>query len=201
MRTALITRQKQNTRLTWIQLAGDSASVDNGHSTWVLQPAVDAPVPLVALSGGDLDGAHLESDLYFPERIKQLFSNLHVGYPVRGALMILPDKAEAGYDDRTLTIMEGTSAGGNNVKLYFDPMSGLLVRMVRYTKLPVGNITTELDYADYREVSGIKIPFRVTKTWVDGRSVTEYKSIQVNTPVDASKFAKPAAPSASTASN
>jgi hypothetical protein len=180
---------------------GDSAWVDDGRSTWVLQPAVDAPVPLLSLSGGDLDGAHLESDLYFPARIKQLFSNLRVGYPVSGALSILPDKTGAGYDDRTLTIMEGTSAGGNNVKLYFDPMSGLLVRMVRYTKLPVGNITTEMDYADYRDVSGIKIPFRVTKTWVDGRSVTEYESLQVNVPVDASKFAKPTAPSASAAAS
>jgi hypothetical protein len=66
--------------------------------------------------------------------------------------------------------------------------------MVRYTNLPVGFIPTEIDYADYRDVSGIKVPFRVTKTWVDGRSVTELNSIQLNVPIDAAKFAKPLPP-------
>lgn len=70
----------------------------------------------------------------------------------------------------------------------------LLVRMVRYTNLPVGFIPTEIDYADYRDVSGVKIPFRVTKTWVDGRSVTELSSIQLNVPIDAAKFARPVPP-------
>ena len=90
--------------------------------------------------------------------------------------------------------MEGKTAAGNNVKLYFDKKSGLLVRMVRYTNLPIGFITTEIDYSDYRVVSGIKVPFRITKTWVDGRSVTVLNSIQLNVPVDAAKFLKPAAP-------
>jgi hypothetical protein len=80
------------------------------------------------------------------------------------------------------------------VRLYFDSKTGLLVRMVRYTNLPIGFITTEMDYADYRDVSGIKIPFRITKTWVDGRSVTLLNSVQINAPVDASKFVKPAPP-------
>jgi outer membrane lipoprotein-sorting protein len=51
-----------------------------------------------------------------------------------------------------------------------------------------------MDYADYRDVSGIKIPFRITKTWVDGRSVIELSSVQVNAAIDAAKFSKPAAP-------
>jgi outer membrane lipoprotein-sorting protein len=32
-------------------------------------------------------------------------------------------------------------------------------------------------------------------TWTDGRSTTELSSIQPNAPIDASKFAKPAAAS------
>jgi photosynthetic reaction center cytochrome c subunit len=173
---------------------GDSTWVDDGRSAWVVQPAVDAPVPLLALSGGDLDGAHLEAQLYFPARIKQLVTNLRVGFPISGTLSILPDRTGSGIDDRELTIMQGATAAGNKVKLYFDPKSGLLVRMVRYTNLPVGFITTEIDFADYRDVSGIKIPFRVTKTWVDGRSVTLLSSIQLNAPINAAQFAKPAPP-------
>jgi len=175
--------------------SGDSTWVDDGRSAWVAQsdPNV-SPVPLMALTAGDLDGAHLESELYFPARIKQLLKNLRVGFPVTGVTSILADDLGVGVDDRELTVVQGTTAAGNNVKLYFDPKSGLLVRMVRYTSLPVGFIPTEIDYADYRDVSGIKVPFRVTKTWVDGRSVTELSSIQLNVPIDAAKFAKPILP-------
>jgi photosynthetic reaction center cytochrome c subunit len=174
--------------------SGDSTWVDDGRSAWVAQPDLDTPVPLLALTSGDLDGAHLESELYFPARIKQLLTKLRVGFPIAGVTSILADSVGVGVDDRELMVLQGTTAAGNNVKLYFDPKSGLLVRMVRYTNLPVGFIPTEIDYADYRDVSGIMVPFRVTKTWVDGRSVTELSSIQLNASIDAAKFAKPAPP-------
>jgi hypothetical protein len=172
---------------------GDSTLVDDGLSTWVTQSERDAPLRLLALAAGDLDGAHLESELYFPVRIKQLLTKLHVGFPVTGAPSLLPDKVLGlGTDDRELTVVQGTTLAGNNVKLYFERESGLLVRMVRYTNLPVGFAPTEIDYSDYRNVSGIKLPFRMTKTWVNGRAVTELSSIQVNVPIDAAKFARPA---------
>jgi photosynthetic reaction center cytochrome c subunit len=175
-------------------VGGDSSWVYDGRSAWVAQPDTDTPVPVLALTAGDLDGAKVEAELAFPGRIKQLLTKLRTGFPVTGVTSILAESVGVGVDDRELTVVQGTTAAGTNVKLYFDPTSGLLVRMVRYTNLPVGLIATEIDYADYREVSGIKMPFRVTKTWVDGRSVTELRSIQANAQIDAAKFAKPAPP-------
>ena len=75
------------------------------------------------------------------------------------------------------------------------------MRMVRYTNLPLGLIPTEIDYADYRDVSGIKMPFRVTKTWVDGRAIIELSSIQPNVQIDAAKFTRPAPPAAPKTAN
>jgi hypothetical protein len=173
---------------------GDRIWVDDGKSAWIAQPELEVPVAVAALAGGDLEGLHLESQLYFPAHIKQLLTNLRVGLPVSGTMSILADKVGTGVDDRDLTVMQGNTAGGNKVRLYFDSQSGLLVRMVRYTNLPFGFITTEMDYADYRDVSGFKIPFRITKTWVDGRSVTELSSVQVNVPVEAARFSRPAPP-------
>ena len=161
--------------------SGDSSWIDDGRSVWVAQPDTDAPVPVLALTAGDLDGAHVEAALFFPGRVKQLLTKWRVGIPLTE-------------DDQVFTEVQGTTAGGNNVKLYFDPSSGLLMRMVRYTTLPVGLIPTQIDYADYRDVSGIKIPFRVTKTWVDGRSITEFSEVRPNTQIDAAKFLKPATP-------
>jgi hypothetical protein len=67
------------------------------------------------------------------------------------------------------------------------------VRQVRYTNSPVGLNPTQTDYEDYRDVSGVKMPFRLMTTWTDGRATTELSQIQANTPVDAAKFGKPAA--------
>jgi outer membrane lipoprotein-sorting protein len=53
---------------------------------------------------------------------------------------------------------------------------------------------TQVDYEDYREVNGVKVPFKWTVTWTDGRSVIELSSLQPNVPVDAEKFSKPAPP-------
>jgi hypothetical protein len=173
---------------------GDSTCVDDGRFAWVAQSQRDAPVPLLALAGGDLDGSHLEADLYFPMHIRQLFANLKVGIPISGVTSILPERLGVGVDHRELLVMQGTTPAGNNVKLYFDENSGLLVRISRYTKLPVGWAPTEIDFTDYRDVSGIKIPFRITKTWVDGRSVIELTSIELNVPIPTSKFTRPDPP-------
>jgi hypothetical protein len=173
---------------------GDIAWVDDGRNAWVAQSILESPVPVVSLTAGDLDGAHLETQLYFPARIKQLVTGLRVGFPIKGTLSMLPNADGSGIDNRQLTVMQGVTVAGNKVRLYFDSQTGLLARVVRYTNLPLGFITTEMDYADYRDVSGLKIPFRITRTWVDGRSVTLLKSVQINAPVDASKFAKPAPP-------
>lgn len=98
-------------------------------------------------------------------------------------------------DNRPVQVVQGTSAGRLPVKLYFDKESGLLVRVVRYLDSPVGLNPTQIDYADYREVSGVKMPFRWTVTWLDGRATTELSDVQPNVPIDAAKFAKPTGPS------
>jgi len=75
--------------------------------------------------------------------------------------------------------------------LYFDTQSGLLTRLLRYSDSPVGRIPTQIDYADYRAVSGVKMPFRWTMTWLDGRSTIELSEIQPNVAMDAARFARP----------
>ena len=48
-----------------------------------------------------------------------------------------------------------------STNLYFD-QSGLLVRLVRWTVTPVGLVPTQIDYKDYRDVAGVKMPFQWT---------------------------------------
>jgi len=95
-------------------------------------------------------------------------------------------------NDRETNLVQGTTTNGGTATLCFDVESGLLVRLVRFSNSPVGRVVTRVDYSDYREVSGVKIPFKWTVTWLDGRSTYELTSVEPNVAIDASHFAKPA---------
>ena len=66
---------------------------------------------------------------------------------------------------------------------------------VGFGKSPVGRVPTQFDYGDYRDVGGIKFPFKITFSWLDGRDAYQLTSVKVNVPIDASKFNRPAAAS------
>jgi photosynthetic reaction center cytochrome c subunit len=160
---------------------GDSTATYDGRSGWTAAPPTDRPVPLLALSGGDLDAAKLDADLTFPARIKQALTEWRVGPPDT-------------IDGHAVQVVQGRNAARLPVRLFFDKDSGLLVRLIRYTDSPVGLGPTQIDYADYRDVAGVKMPFRWTTTWLDGRTTIELTDVQPNVPVDAAKFARPPAP-------
>ena len=158
---------------------GDNATTFDGREGWIA--AADRPVPYIQLTGGDLDGAKLDSDLSFPGRLKQGLSKWHADFP------------PTTIDDHAVQVVEGTAPGGTSVKLFFDKSTGLLVRQTRFIETVVGLIPLHIDYSDYRAVSGVKMPFKWTATWVDGQSTTELTDVQPNASVAAAKFAKPAA--------
>jgi hypothetical protein len=138
-------------------------------------------VPVLALAGGDLEAARLEAALSFPQQIKQMFSQWRVGLP-------------ATIDDRDVEVVQGSAPGRAPATFFFDRATGLLVRLVRYADSAVGRIPMQTDYADYRDVSGVKMPFRWTATWLDGRSTIALSEVQLNAAVDATRFDKPSAP-------
>ncbi len=159
-------------------LSGDSTTTFDGHDGWIAAPETEKPVPLLALTGQELDGVRLEIELWFPSRIKQSLTGWRVGAP-------------AVINDREVLVVQGTTANGGTATLCFDAETGLLARLIRFSESPVGRIVTQLDYADYREVSGIKVPFRWTVSWLDGRSTFELSEVRANVPLDAAKFARP----------
>ncbi len=160
---------------------GDTTTAYDGRAAWIAAPDTESPVPLLGLTGLELDAVKLDADLSFPARVKSILSDWRVGFPTT-------------IDDRDVQVVQGTSAGRSPVKLYFDRESGLLVRLVRYTDSPVGRNPTQIDYADYREVAGVKMPFRWTVTWLDGRSTIQLNDVQPNIPIDAVRFTRPASP-------
>jgi photosynthetic reaction center cytochrome c subunit len=158
---------------------GDNTTTYDGHEAWVA--SADRPVPLIMLTGGELDGARVDASLSFPAMLKQDLSKWHAGFP------------PITVGDRAAQVVEGTAPGGTPVKLFFDKQSGLLLRQTRFINTVVGVIPLHVDYSDYRAVAGVKMPFKWQVTWVDGQSTTELSNVQPNVAVAAAKFVKPAA--------
>ena len=175
--------QAPNQRTTILKSQyGDATTTFDGRAGWQASPITLGPVPVVALTGGNLEGRALEAELAFPGQIKQMLSNWVVG-PV------------TAIGDREARIVQGKKASGTPIKLYFDEETGLLVRMVRYsTESPVGRVPTQIDFEDYREVSGIKVPFKWTSMWTNGRTVYQLKNVQINAAIPATRFSQPAPP-------
>ena len=155
---------------------GEEIRTYDGSAGWMVIP--HAVVHEYALGGSELDGARLDAQLSFPGQIREALTNLHVGPPT-------------SIEGRPVHMVQGTGPRGLIAKLYFDSESGLLARVVRYGGSPIGRVPTQIDYADYRDVNGIKMPFRWTFSWLTGRTVFQLKQLQPNAPIDQAAFQRP----------
>jgi photosynthetic reaction center cytochrome c subunit len=162
--------------------AGDRTTAYDGRNGWVAMPSDDKPIPLLPLIQGDLVGARLDAAISFPTSLKSTLTQWRVTMPIT-------------INDKDVEVVQGSADGGRTpVNLYFDSKTGLLVRQVRYTDTKVGLSATQVDYDDYREVAGVKMPFKWTTSWLDGQTVYTASQIQANVSIEAAKFAKPAPP-------
>ena len=153
---------------------GVSTRVFDGMRGWFAGP--DQPVALLTLTESNLDRARLEATIAFPAGLKQTFPRWRVG--------------RTAIDGNEVYIVQGMGAAQALANLYFD-QSGMLVRMVRWTRTPVGFIPTQVDYSDYRDVAGVKVPFdrKVTQTYMQAHVILT--DVQPNVAVEATRFARP----------
>jgi hypothetical protein len=146
----------------------------DGQSGWSLAPGR----PPREMHDADIAAGRMDADLRFPLHIQQIFPELRLEYPEKIA-------------DRDAYLLLAIREGQPPVKLYFDEQSGLLVRMNRYAETPLGRNPTQIDYADYREVDGVQIPFRVTTSQPGNTSIVQFDEVHQNIPIEPAKFAKP----------
>ena len=162
---------------TWIvhMQDGESYRVFDGTSGWWVGP--DAPAA-ETLTSGNLDRYRLEALIAFPARVKDAFTGWKVG--------------RTAIDGRPVQIVQGLNPPLLPVNLYFDTKSGLLVRLVRWNATPVGPVPTEINYDDYRDVAGVKMPFTWTVSQTYMQMTIKLSEIRPNITVDAARFANPA---------
>ena len=158
---------------------GDSTTAFDGQHGWLGFPGR----PVHMMSASENDAARLDADLHFAAHVKTLYSKFttEIGEKI---------------DGHDTYLVEGRAEGRPPLRLYLDKDSGLLLRLVRYAQSPLGLNPTEVDYADYREADGVKVPFRWTVARPGNRFTIQVEEMKQNVPVDDAKFAAPPPPPA-----
>jgi photosynthetic reaction center cytochrome c subunit len=157
---------------------GDSVTAFDGKQGWL-----SIPGRLHMMSAAENDAVRIDADLYFPVHLKSLYQKFTV------------DSGEKIEGHETYLVV-GESEGKPPLRLYFDKESGLLLRLIRYAETALGRNPTQIDYADYRDANGVKMPFRWTLARPGNRFTIQIEQVQQNIPVDDSKFVPPPPPPA-----
>jgi photosynthetic reaction center cytochrome c subunit len=155
---------------------GDSVTAFNGQQGWL-----SVPGRTHMMSAAENDGARIDADLYLPAHINTMYQKFRV----------MPGEKIDGHDTY---LVVGRSEGQPPLRLYLDQQTGLLLRMVRYSETLLGQMPTQVDYADYRAADGVKLPFRWTLARPGNRFTIQIDSVQQNVPIDEAKFTPPPPP-------
>jgi hypothetical protein len=126
------------------------------------------------------------ADLMLPLQLKEKYPNLASGRPAQ-----LPS-ATPGQPGTPVNILSGSAQKYVTETFYFDATSGLLLRRRVVTAAGLrGSLVEQFDYADYRVVNGVKMPFEIKRTNWNTLDTLKVSDIKANTNLDDAKFAKP----------
>jgi photosynthetic reaction center cytochrome c subunit len=156
---------------------GESSTAYDGHVGWLGAPGR----PAREMSAAETDNFRLDADLHFATDLKQIFHTFRV-------------HGQEKIGDHDVYSVYAFNEGKPPVQLYFDTQSGLLVRLVRYVDTPVGRNPAQIDYADYKDAGGVKVPYRWTIARPGGRFTIQVDELHQNVPVDDTKFVMPPPP-------
>ncbi len=120
------------------------------------------------------------------------FPTPFLNYKESGLAVALGNREKV--DTRDVYMVQLTPKVGPGVKAFFDAENFMLVRTILTINVPQlgGPIDQVVDFSDFRDVDGIKIPY-VTKSSNPVQSIVAIVTeVKQNTEIDDSSFAKPA---------
>jgi photosynthetic reaction center cytochrome c subunit len=157
---------------------GTGGSVFNGQAGWSIFPGR----PLRPMTPADVDANRMDADLHFALDLNKIFGQLKT-------------EKETQIGGQDAVMITGQRQGLPPVEMYFDKQSGVLVRTVRYGQSPLGLNPTQVDYSDYRDVAGVKLPFHWISATPTGRTSVQLESAQANVAIPETTFERPASES------
>ena len=146
----------------------------DGCTAW----SIGETIGLKTLTGPALAHFSTNSDFYRDLKLAELYPGLR-----------LMGRTKAG--DREFYLVEAFPVVGGAEIMYFDSKSGLLTGRDVTQQTPQGPIRVEMRYGDWRDVDGVKLPFKVVQTMPNLKYVFTVREVKHNVPVDDKLFAKP----------
>jgi outer membrane lipoprotein-sorting protein len=156
---------------------------DGKSEGWMVNPFAENK-GVQPMSADDLNNISEESD----------FDGPLVNYKAKGYEIELVGKEEL--DDKPVYRLKLTNKNGDARFYFFDASSFVLVKWEGIRRIEDKEFPWESFFSDYREVQGLKYPFRIDQ----GSPGTEIKQnlitdkIEINPQIDDARFNKPAAP-------
>ena len=145
----------------------------DGKSGWVQESG----------NTSDLAGLQLQrftrlADLGVPLAFKQRYTNATV---VRYGTI----------DGKDVIVLGARTSPDVSEALSFDRQSGLLLRRSITTRTALGGLPEQVDYSNYTDIDGIKVPFQIRHTGWNFVLTQKFTSVKLNTPIDDVRFQKP----------
>ena len=139
------------------------------------------------LTGFQLQMALRMADLGLPLHLKDRYTTVTASRPSR-----LP-ASTPGTPGAAVNVLQGqTPAQYLTDSFYFDATTGLLLRRRIVTRTGVnGSLVEQYDYADYRDVNGVKMPFEITHSNWNMFETFKVAGIKANTNIGDGTFGKP----------
>ena len=145
----------------------------DGRTAWNLSDK-----GMQSLGGSEL-AALAAADFYREINLRDMYARIK-----------LVGKVKEGY--RELYMVEAAPRTSAAETLYFDAESGLLIHRDVTRRTPSqGLMRCEIYFSDWREVDGVKLPFRMTQSVPNRTFVFTLADIKHNVPVDEAIFQRP----------
>ena len=151
---------------------GPMSRVYDGKDAWMTMGTNTRP-----LEGLQAEQASRLAAFGLPVNAKERYTNLTV-------------QRYASVDGMNTIVLGGRTAPDVTEQLYFDRDSGVLLRRVISTRTALGALAEQVDYSDYREVSGVKLPFQVHYATWNQANTLKFSDVKLNTPIDDARFRK-----------
>lgn len=147
----------------------------DGESYWVQTPAGT----FSEQGATEMSEIERDAEVYRAGKIKNLYVDLKL-------------ENNARLSGRDMYVVEGKPAKGPAEKLFFDKQNGLLARWDMVRRNPQrGNVFVKVHLDDYREVDGVKVPFKVRFAFENFDFTMDIEELQHNVSIDDVVFKKP----------
>jgi len=134
------------------------------------------------LRKAEADGAMLEDPYNIPTHLKQMLLEPKMERP----------EVLRGHE---VYVVSGKTRNLPKVNAYFNKDTGMLERLVYFNDTLFGTYPTQIDYRDFRDVGGRKVPYEWVISQTRNREFTYAMQTVKAAPIEDAKFAKPAASS------